>query len=283
MDRDPLSESGVPGRRDTVTEKLHTAYKRQALAEHSRQAAQFATRYSRLAGHPYETCFAYSRHRLDAVLGRLLPERGEGLRMLDIGCGTGHYLARFGRQGFKVAGLDGSDEMIAHAKAQNPGVRIERGDVEAIPFPSAQFDVLLCIEVLRYLPRFSACLREMARVLRPGGMCVATATPLLNLNGYWLVNRLASTVGVPGFVRLKQFFSTSWRLRREFLAAGFERPEVHGVYFGPVNWVERLAPRLAPAFLRRWEPVDSAVADRPVFREFANLFLVRAVRGPARG
>lgn len=265
-----------------MNEDVLRKLKQTAVAEHSRVAAEFAGRYSRLLADPYESCFAYSRHRLEKIMRQLLPERGEGLRLLDVGCGTGHHLVQVRRQGFDVSGVDGSEEMIALARASNRGVEIRHGDVEALPFPSGGFDVVLCIEVLRYLPRLSGCLREMARVLRPGGLCLATATPLLNLNGYWLINRLAGTCGVSGFSRLKQSFYASRRLRREFEAAGFAKSRVHGVYLGPVNWVERLAPRLAPPLLRAWEPVDSVLADRPILRELSNMFLVQAVRREGR-
>lgn len=257
-------------------------HKQSAVAEHSRTAAAFAERYSRLNVDPYESCFAYSRHRLQKLMERLLPERREGLRLLDVGCGTGHHMAQLRRRGFDVAGADGSPEMIALAQASNPGVVIRQADVEALPFPSGEFDVVVCIEVLRYLPGLSECLREMARVLKPGGFCLATATPVLNLNGYWLINRLASRFRMPGLTRLRQAFSTSSQLRREFGAAGFESPRVYGVYFGPVNWVERLAPGWARVFLRRWERLDSMVADRAGFREVSNMFLVHAIRGGGR-
>jgi hypothetical protein len=77
---------------------------------------------------------------------------------------------------------------------------------------------------------------------------------------------------------LKQFFTTSRRLRRAFAGAGFNTPTVHGVYIGPVNWVERLAPSLLPRTLKAWESIDSAVADRKLIREFSNMFLVQGVR-----
>jgi ubiquinone/menaquinone biosynthesis C-methylase UbiE len=255
--------------------------KQRAITVHSNQAAEFARRYSELARDPYGSCFSYSRHRLRAAMARLLPERGEGLQLLDIGCGIGHHLADLRPRGFDVAGVDASAEMVALARTINPGVPIAQADVESLPFASAEFDVVLCIEVLRYLPEVRGCLREMARVLRPGGQCLVTATPVLNLNGYWLVNRLVSTLGVPGFVNLRQLFHGSNRLRREFEAAGFIAPRVHGVYVGPINWVERLLPRALPAVLRRWERLDSSLADQPVLREFSNMFLIHAVR--ARG
>ena len=252
--------------------------KRRAIAHHSDAAAEFVARYERLAVDPYESCFGYSRYRLQSLLDLCLPENGRGLRALDVGCGTGHHLADLRQRGFEVSGVDGSPEMVARARARNQGVPIECADVEALPFPSGRFDLVLCIEVLRYLRDPAGCLREIARVMRPGGVCMATATPLLNLNGYWLVNRIASGVGLPGLTRLRQFFHTSRQLRHKFKSAGFDAVGVHGVYIGPVNWVERLAPRRVPAVLRKWERLDSSLADRPVLRELSNMFLVRAVR-----
>jgi ubiquinone/menaquinone biosynthesis C-methylase UbiE len=252
--------------------------KRRAIEQHSRQAAEFAHRYARLDEDPYGSCFAYSRHRLRAALDRYLPSDGRGLRVLDVGCGTGHQSMELRRRGFEVAGIDASEEMLAESRARNPDLLVVRADVEAIPFRSSSFDFVLCIEVLRYLPRASACLREMARVLKPGGVCLATATPVFNLNGYWLVNRLVSAVPIPGLVRLRQYFFRSAELRREVLQAGFGAPEIRGVYFGPVNWLEHVAPRAVPRTLRRWERTDAALADRPRLRDFSNMFLLRARR-----
>jgi ubiquinone/menaquinone biosynthesis C-methylase UbiE len=168
--------------------------------------------------------------------------------------------------------------MLAEARAADAGILIVEADVEAIPFRAGWFDFVLCIEVLRYLPRAARCLREMARVLKPGGMCLVTAAPVFNLNGYWLVNRLANAFPIPGLTRLRQYFFRSAKLRHEMVAAGFGAPETHGVYFGPVNWLERLTPGAVPGVLRRWERTDAVLADRPILREFSNMFLVCARR-----
>jgi SAM-dependent methyltransferase len=252
--------------------------KQQAIGQHTLQAGEFAERYRCLDVNPFQSCFAYSRRRLGDWLGRLLPEDGVGRRLLDIGCGTGHHLARMRSRGFDVAGVDGSREMLAHARIANPGVEVRQADVERLPFPDASFDFVLCVEVLRYLSDPSPCLREAARVLRPGGVLLATAAPLLSLNGYWLVNRLAPLLPFGRLVRLRQFFTTSARLQRQLRDVGFVQTELHGVYFGPLNWLERLVPWLLPRFLKGWERVDSALADSEALREFSNMFLVRAVR-----
>jgi ubiquinone/menaquinone biosynthesis C-methylase UbiE len=251
--------------------------KQLAIDQHSIQAAQFAERYRELTD-AYRSCFAYSRKRLSALLDSCLPERGDGLRLLDVGCGSGHHMASLAEKGFEVSGVDGSEEMLEQARANNPGADVRLADVESIPFGDASFHFVLCIEVLRYLPDSTRCIREMARVLKPGGVCLATAAPALNLNGYWLVNRVANLVRVGDLVRLRQFFTSSRRLRREFLSAGFCDPRISGVYIGPVNWVERAVPRALPRLLKAWEPIDAALADQLGLREFSNMFLVHAVK-----
>jgi ubiquinone/menaquinone biosynthesis C-methylase UbiE len=250
--------------------------KQRAIETHSQQAGEFADSYRAFEQDAYQTCFLYSRRRLEAALASHLPERGDGLRILDVGCGTGHHMASLRARGYEVAGVDGSAEMLAHARANNPGAEIYESDVERLPFADKSFDYVICIEVLRYLPDFRRCVKEMVRVLRPGGVCLATAAPLFNSNGYFLVNRLASLASIGDLVPLKQFFATSGRLRRGFLEAGFASVEIQGVYTGPVNWVERLAPSKLSSFLRSWERLDARLADRAVLREFANMFLIDA-------
>jgi ubiquinone/menaquinone biosynthesis C-methylase UbiE len=252
---------------------------REAVRVHSAQAEDFAARYRRID--PYESCFAYSRHRLDHWLDSFLGDDGEGRRLLDLGCGTGHYLARYFDKGFAVVGIDGSAAMLRQARVTAGEAPLERGAVDALPFRDATFDVVMAIEVLRYLPDATACVREAARVLKPRGLFIATACPRLNLNGYWPINRLAARLPLPGMVRLRQYFTTSWALRRTLVEAGFASPELHGVYFGPLNWLERLAGRVLPAFLRSWEPIDRRLADRGGLRELSNMFVVRALRAGA--
>jgi ubiquinone/menaquinone biosynthesis C-methylase UbiE len=258
---------------------MSTEQVKRAVDVHSEQAGKFAARYG--AADPYSSAFAYSRKRLDRFLDHYLPPTSARLRLLDVGCGTGHQLAHWRAAGYDGAGVDGSDAMLAEARQNNPEAELEQADVQRLPFPDATFDRVTSIEVLRYLPDPSASIREMARVLRPGGICLATAAPAFSLNGYAVVNRIALMLPIGNLTRLKQFFTTSRRLRRQFLDAGFSDVKVHGVYLGPLSWIERLAPRRLSRALQRWEPIDERIADRPVLRDVGNMFLVSAVRGPA--
>lgn len=251
---------------------------RRAVDVHSSQADEFASSYQVYDRDPYQSCFTYSRMRLDQALQSYLPASGAGVRLLDVGCGTGHHLHELAGRGFEVTGVDGSPDMLEQARRANPGVELREADVDQLPFGASTFDLAICIEVLRYLPDPRACVAEIARVLAPGGVCVATAAPLFSANAYPLVNRLAVAAPVGELVRLKQFFTTPSRLQAIFEQAGFGDVEVHGVYAGPVNWVEHLAPRRLPRFLRVWEPFDRQLADRPRLRGLSNMLVVKAVR-----
>jgi SAM-dependent methyltransferase len=246
----------------------------EAVAQHSREAMDFARAYEQLQRDPYATCFAYSRRRLELLLARLLPETRPGWRLLDVGCGSGHHLARLSARGYRCAGVDGSAAMLAQARGVAPGVPLARGDVTRLPFASAAFDAVLCVEVLRYLPDGGGLAREIARVLRPGGTCLVTAVPRLSLNGYPIVNRLRPRVGT--FSPLRQHFTSVRALRRGLVGAGLTAVAVYPVYWGPVNWVERLLPRRLPGFLKRWEPLDAALCARAWSGPTANMLLAVA-------
>lgn len=251
---------------------------RQAVDVHSHQAGEFASSYQAYQEDPYGSCFSYSRMRLQQALEGYLPRTGSGMRALDVGCGTGYHLHHLAALGFEVTGVDGSPDMLEEARQTSPGADLLEADVTSLPFPDAGFDLALCIEVLRYLPDPERCIHEIARVLSPGGLCLATAAPRFSANGYALVNRLAVAAPIGNLVRLKQYFTTPAELIRLFEHGGFEAVEVSGVYTGPVNWVEHLAPRRLPSVLHRWERFDQRLANRPRLKGLSNMLLVKAVR-----
>lgn len=101
-----------------------------------------------------------------------------GESVLDVGCGTGTLAVaakrRVGPTGI-VCGIDASPEMIAKAgkKAKKAGVEVvfKRELVQSLPFPNAQFDVVLSTLMLHHLPTTARqqCAHEIQRVLKPGG------------------------------------------------------------------------------------------------------------------
>jgi len=117
-----------------------------------------------------------------------------GDAVLDVGCGTGTLALAAKRRvgpGGVVYGIDASPEMIARARKKaekaDAGVVFQTAVVESLPFPDARFDVVLSTLMLHHLPRPAReqCVREIRRVLRPGGRLLAVdfATPTRERRG----------------------------------------------------------------------------------------------------
>jgi SAM-dependent methyltransferase len=101
---------------------------------------------------------------LAALLGQ-----GEGL-CLDLGCGTGQYLDAISGTGRTVVGLDFSADQLRMAARR--GRPLVRGDAAALSFADGVFPAVVIMWVSTDVDDFGAVLREVARVLRPGGLLV---------------------------------------------------------------------------------------------------------------
>ena len=102
------------------------------------------------------------------------------LTLLDCGCGTGHNLALLVPYG-RVFGVDLSVGGLVHARGH--GRPLVRGDITCLPYASGTFDMATSFDVLQCVERDREAVREMARVLRPGGRVVVTMAALEALRG----------------------------------------------------------------------------------------------------
>jgi len=122
-----------------------------------------------------------------------LIEPREGDRILEIGFGPGvaiELLAQGGKPG-RVAGIDVSDEMVGQANRRNAAA-IARGLVDGLPYPDENFDKVLAINSMQAWPDALAGLREIRRVLRPGGLLALAFTPHSGQKPEGLTDKLAA-------------------------------------------------------------------------------------------
>ncbi|HME04567.1 MAG TPA: methyltransferase domain-containing protein [Solirubrobacteraceae bacterium] len=103
-----------------------------------------------------------------------------GDRVLDVACGPGNFTREFAREASRgiVVGLDASRTMLARAVAETsaPNVAYVRGDAEALPFADDSFDAVCCFAALYLIERPMQAIREIARVLAPGGRVALLAS-----------------------------------------------------------------------------------------------------------
>ena len=126
-------------------------------------------------GPTYDRYAAVLSFGQDARWRRFLVSRvdaGPRDTVLDVATGTGAVARELlATKGCNVVGLDQSREMLAEARRRLPqSVKLVEADAQELPFPTAAFDALTFTYLLRYVSDPGATLRELARVVRPGGI-----------------------------------------------------------------------------------------------------------------
>ena len=162
-------------------------------------------------------------------------------RWLDVGCGAGLAAVELARRGHAMQALDSVLEMVrlTRTRAAKEGldslVKCELGDVQALPFADETFSMVIAAGVLPWLPSIDGAVREMCRVLEPGGRLVLHTSP----NVYFMHLVLPSLIPLfallgrrPLALKLLRQYRASWeyhareysegRLRRLFRRSRFD-------------------------------------------------------------
>jgi SAM-dependent methyltransferase len=154
---------------------------------------------------------------------------GAGASVLDVACGPGTLSLRAAARGCEVDALDFSAEMVARLRAAPAaaGVRAVCGDGQALPFDDASFDAAFSMFGVIFFPDRAAGLRELRRVVRPGGAMVVSSWPALD--GVPQMAAVFASVGevFPGGSAPAPALATPDDLRHELAAAGWRDVVVH--------------------------------------------------------
>ena len=185
---------------------------------------------------------AIEQHLIFELIGEL-----RDARVLDVGCGDGALVCAAASRGAVATGLDPDPAMLAAARMRAAGAHIEatfvEGRIERIPFADASFDVVVAVTVLCFLADASGAVREIARVLRPGGRLVLGELGRWNL--WAMMRRVRGWLG--GATWKTARFRTAGALRTLAESAGLSVTMIRGaVYYPPIGKLARILAPLDP-------------------------------------
>jgi ubiquinone/menaquinone biosynthesis C-methylase UbiE len=263
-------------------DREQVAMRTSVIERHHAEADRFIRRYNEMAISRFANAFTYGRAKIDRLLDGCFKTLRPGARILDAGCGTGEYIHRANELGFSASGIEPAEAMRKAATERNPGSTILDATATELPFPDGTFDLVICIEVLRYLHGADnrEALREMYRVLKPGGTMFLTMVNRYALDGFYLhyhARRLFRGQRASGDAPHCEF-TTPAEVDQAVRAAGFSTATHRGVLLGPMRMLYKLSTRIACRVAPVLEPLDDAICSIGITRAFAGHLVTVATR-----
>jgi ubiquinone/menaquinone biosynthesis C-methylase UbiE len=158
--------------------------------------------------------------------------------ILEVGCGTGHWLQAVAGLSPLVAGIEPSFGMLARARYAAPDARLVRAPAETLPWRDASFDRVFCVNALHHFTDRQRFFAEARRILRPGGGLLSIGKdPHAERDEWWVYDYFPETREID-----RARFAAVRTLRGEMSRAGFAWAES-----SEADCVEALTP-LADAF-----------------------------------
>lgn len=236
--------------------------------------------YDALAGHLYVQ-----------GIRRLLPRlrRPPMAAILDVGCGTGLNLieaARWLAPTGLLCGIDISPGMVEVARAKTAALGLPAiitvGDAERLPYPDAAFDLVICNSVLHWFHDRAAALREMNRVLRPGGqVAIICASGPAYREWFELVDRLTATLPGRRHAGVRPALPTAAEVAALLGAAGFLTEHLaNPSQLQPINSPERyvrIMSTVAPNWAADLTPQEQALLEQMAVRAIRSVGPLRAL------
>ena len=179
----------------------------------------------------------YDEEPHDGVERSLLNFVGGSSAVLEVGCGTGHWLALLDSYGFPVAGLDPSRQMLQRAKSRVPNATLKPAHAEQIPWGDASFDRLVCINTFHHFSGRQQFFSEARRVLRTGGgVMIVGLDPHTGLDRWYIYDYFEKTLEID-----KGRYPLTRQIRDLMLASGFCRCETVEAQHIPFGFTGREA------------------------------------------
>ncbi len=173
---------------------------------------------------------------LSDLLRRFIEEPPSG-RVLEVGCGTGHWLAEISQRGIPCFGLDPALSMLEVARRKATGAGTVQAVAEKLPWASKSFTHVICINAFHHMEDREQFLAEAQRVLRPGGrILVVGLDPHAGMDSWWIYDYFPQVIVID-----KRRYASTQTIRDLLDRHGFiESMTVEALHF-PDKFPARLA------------------------------------------
>lgn len=247
-----------------------------AIDHHDLVSSEFVRRYEQMGQNRFASAFSYGREKMDRQIKDLLERKTARGKFLDVGSGTGQYLELAAEFGFVPLGIEPAPSMRTASISAFPDFEVIDGTATSLPISNESTDVVLAIEVLRYLDREDTTkfFEEVQRVLRPGGIVIFSMVNKYALDGFSLAYYLRRLFRKTSLIHPHCEFFTPRQVRELLSEAGFSDARTQGCMFAVLRIAYKINSRLGQIMARRLDAWDDRTS--PKMTRFAGHMLCSA-------
>ncbi|HET8579915.1 MAG TPA: class I SAM-dependent methyltransferase [Nitrospiraceae bacterium] len=269
-------------------------------AYYNQHSRSYVEKWNRLDVDPGNPSNCFRRLLMDTILQ--ISELQGHHNIVEVGCGTGLLLKEILEHTNRVYGVDISREMLGRAVdstltgrkaliledastidtvASSGEVLLAVDDLMSLRLPRDYFDRIISLEVLRYIRDLDMCLANVLAIMKADSRFVFSVTNFWSFSFFPLMFRLRAWLGLVRKDELAQYFMTERALGRRLRRAGLEIVRCERLGLLLVNpWVQPFIK--SPSVAKRIRDLDRVLTGLPIFRHFADTFVVTARKLPGK-
>lgn len=242
---------------------------------HDNMANHFDQNYSHYDSDIYYNAFTYGRSKIDKELIKVIKKIPASSKVLDLGCGTGDQLKILKKYNLDYYGIDPAPSMVDIARKRVASHdKIQNGIAQNIPFSDNSFDLVIMIEVVRYLDLkdINKSFSEVSRVLKPGGKIFCTFVNKWSLDFFYLFQNLRKIFKRNNYDTKNPYceFFTPNKVKRLYEINNFKNIEIIGNMFSPIRIVYKINRKFGSILAKKLTNFDDQISNKEIMKRFSG-------------